>query len=526
MARLSPASIHRPIKREEAQKLVEGILSHKPHALSILDYGCGYGMWSQMLKQLSPGSHVTGIDCSSQAIMHAKGMVEGVALMTREEWDISEPEKTYDLIVVRDLLCWLSLSEATFYLLMLYPRLAPGGVLWANMYNWEKPEMRKPLLSKGGFSLDCVCTPNLFRSAVAETPLRDEYRLVQEDSTEFFCIVSKPEEMKWDTINVKSEVLPKDYYDRTPEHVRSYFVEVLRKQEQSKKEVPPILEKGVHTLSTTPSGLGDVCMLTAPWGVGQEASVWHYSQWWRDMQSFCHVADRNTSSRFVMADAWNRDFNLGSGHFLQRLQRLVVAEKDIQTVPRPQLTPASGVEHNPKQCVLHFEAGAHVGWQKRKIHPRAREIYRETFSALQKFIDDKSGNFGWSFVEVGRSFSGLRNVTHIGRPAFKDLWSLMCSSGWFIGIVSGPMHLAAAAGLRSVVILNFPEPEKIVLPTMVNRDQVEEEWLYPQNVHLHQDGGHPFCPKLSYCTLHMAVDGLLYPYWNPVFPEMIKSCPV
>ncbi len=134
----------------------------------------------------------------------------------------------------------------------------------------------------------------------------------------------------------------------------------------------------------------------------------------------------------------------------------------------------------------------------------------------------KQINFGWDFVEVGSTFSGLpaRDFT---KKALDETLRLMASAEWFIGIISGPYHLATALGLKVVCIVNFPSADSIYLPTLAPIDQVESEWFYPQNVHLHQEDGAPMVPKLSYDSLCRAVDGEVYPYWSDSYLGLIDE---
>jgi len=94
---------------------------------------------------------------------------------------------------------------------------------------------------------------------------------------------------------------------------------------------------------------------------------------------------------------------------------------------------------------------------------------------------------------------------------------------YFLGIVSGPMHVAAAYSCKSVVILNFPAARKIMLPTLVDTNQIESEWLYPQNVHIHQDNAGPLVPMISAETLHKAFNGEVYPYFKDTWLPLIHE---
>jgi len=85
------------------------------------------------------------------------------------------------------------------------------------------------------------------------------------------------------------------------------------------------------------------------------------------------------------------------------------------------------------------------------------------------------------------------------------------------------MHVAAALGIKSVVVINFPEPEKIYLPTLVSTGQVEEEWFYPQNVHLHQDGEGEQVKQATLQNFKRAFNGEIYPFWSDKYLPLIHE---
>jgi hypothetical protein len=104
----------------------------------------------------------------------------------------------------------------------------------------------------------------------------------------------------------------------------------------------------------------------------------------------------------------------------------------------------------------------------------------------------------------------------------EQLIEVVAQCGAFVGIVSGVMHLATALQLRCVVVLDFPHAAQVMLPTLKQVDQIEAEWLYPQNVHLHQCEEGPLCRRLSGENLERALAGELYPFDKAAqYAEMI-----
>jgi len=99
----------------------------------------------------------------------------------------------------------------------------------------------------------------------------------------------------------------------------------------------------------------------------------------------------------------------------------------------------------------------------------------------------------------------------------------MATGEWFLGIISGPMHVATALGLRGIVIINFPKPQKIFLPTVVSCGQIEEEWFPPQHVFLHQDGEGPLVKRSTFDNIKRAFNGEIYPFWNDKYLGLIHE---
>jgi hypothetical protein len=126
------------------------------------------------------------------------------------------------------------------------------------------------------------------------------------------------------------------------------------------------------------------------------------------------------------------------------------------------------------------------------------------------------------FYEVGAHFSGLDSVGNwTGLPLEQSIRN-MATCQYFIGILSGPLHLAIALGLK-VININFPAPSRIYLPVLKDIDLVETEWLYPQSVLLHQDGEGELVARFSLTNLERAINGDLYPYWSDRYLPLIHE---
>ncbi|PWI54424.1 hypothetical protein B5K03_09570 [Rhizobium phaseoli] len=170
--------------------------------------------------------------------------------------------------------------------------------------------------------------------------------------------------------------------------------------------------------------------------------------------------------------------------------------------------------------ILHFEPGSWVEWQRKHIHPRAREIYPSTLRAIQKFIFHRRDLV---FAEIGTSRSGLVGVSDWTGLSLETTIHQMAGCEYFLGITSGPLHLAAALGLKIVNIVNFPSATEICLPVLKDVDTIEAEWLYPHSIILHQEESGKFVKKLSFRTLQQAFDGELYPYFSDRYLHLINE---
>jgi hypothetical protein len=81
-----------------------------------------------------------------------------------------------------------------------------------------------------------------------------------------------------------------------------------------------------------------------------------------------------------------------------------------------------------------------------------------------------------SFAEIGSRFSGLEGVDDWTGLSLADTIVRMVSCEYFVGIISGPMHMAAALDLKIIAVINFPPPELLCFPVLKDIMLVESEW--------------------------------------------------
>ena len=276
-----------------------------------------------------------------------------------------------------------------------------------------------------------------------------------------------------------------------------------------------------YSLTNGPEGLGDCVLLTdMPFAANGPLGVHSHSSAWPAVEGLLRIGTGPYLDKWLRADVAYMTRDLGNGHLFQRLRRLYGLEPELR--PHGKLNRVSPIIK--KRVALHFDAGRHQAWQQEHIHRQARVVYPENLKMIQEWINSRPD---LEFIEFGSKSSGLEGVKScIGMELGLQL-RVIGTCEWFLGIVSGFMHAAAAYKCKSVVVLNFPAARKIILPTLIDTNLVESEWLYPQNVHLHQDNAGPLVPRLSIDTLKAAFDGEVYPYfkddWLPLIHEKVNS---
>lgn len=302
--------------------------------------------------------------------------------------------------------------------------------------------------------------------------------------------------------------------------------DVIRRFYASQPVLPrPRLDRPLRgfTACTRHTGLGDTLMLSAlPRSgarTGGTISIYAPGPSFAPLCAFNPFHDGQVGAYWAMSDLLLAGYDLGGGHFIQRLQRAWGLAPD----PAPQpcvVVPGRRIARG--RVVLHLGPGGadNLRAQRRLVHPRAREIYPSTREALQHFVH---AHRELQFYEIGEQYSCLDDVGDWTGVPLDTTIRRMATCEYFVGINSGPMHLAAALDLKIVTILNFPAAELLVLPALKQTGLIDVEWLYPQSVLLHQDNEGPLVPKFSLRTLEQAFAGEIYPYWSNGYLELIED---
>ena len=98
---------------------------------SVLDVGCGEGVWQPILQQLRPGSRYAGVD-ASEYVVRRFGKRRNIRLGTFGDLDAVGLADGYDLIVVCDVLHYLRAPELKRGLAVIAGRL--DGVAYLEAY--------------------------------------------------------------------------------------------------------------------------------------------------------------------------------------------------------------------------------------------------------------------------------------------------------------------------------------------------------------------------------------------------------
>jgi hypothetical protein len=188
-------------------------------------------------------------------------------------------------------------------------------------------------------------------------------------------------------------------------------------------------------------------------------------------------------------------YNWGGGHCIQRLQKSLGL--NVEKKPKPKIT------YDPKKKIsgkVFVHLSNNTDW-KRNI-PNSLE---------DENIEEVNNFFLLNGEYHPYYFNNDLNID--------DLISIMETCEYFLGIDSGPMHLAAAMDVKSVIIINDPQ-RLIYLPKIKECELPNAEWLYPQNVHLNRCGETELVPILSADNILKSISGLVYPYWSEKFLDL------
>lgn len=270
-------------------------------------------------------------------------------------------------------------------------------------------------------------------------------------------------------------------------------------------------------LVTLNIGLGDAVALTC---LTQQSSkklnIFSPNKHWQTLCKFNSALNPIGESKNYIRTEILELHNVGNGHIDQRLQRTLGLP--VQKLPKPYLHPTVPLNKKRNKVALHFSTGisAFDLLQHGFVNPRQLEDWAQ--KEILKFIDGSN----LEFVEFGmeQKFQHPK-VKDFTKTSVEDSINEMATCEYFMGLNSGFMSVAAALELKSVIIVNVPDVKDLYLPVIQECSAEDMNWLYPQNVHLHQNGENELVKKLSVVNIKKAFDGEIYPFWSHQFLDLI-----
>ncbi len=270
-------------------------------------------------------------------------------------------------------------------------------------------------------------------------------------------------------------------------------------------------------LITLNIGLGDAIALTC---LTQQSSkklnIFSRNKHWQTLCKFNSSLNPVCTAENYIRTELIELHDVGNGHIDQRLQRMLGLP--VQRLPKPYLHPTIQSIKKRNKVALHFSTGisAFDLLQHGFVNPRQLEDWAR--QEIFKFIDGS----GFEFVEFGMEQKFRHNkVKDFTGTSVEDSINEMATCEYFMGLNSGFMSVAAALDLKSIIVVNVPDVKDLYLPVIQECSAEDMNWLYPQNVHLHQNGENELVKKLSVANIQKAFNGEIYPFWSHRFLDLI-----
>lgn len=115
------------------QPFLEEIGQYLPPAGRVLDFGCGFGLFSLYYASLAEGRRMTGIDLDAARIARAQKSAAklGLANLRYEVGDVLawQPDAPFDAVYMLDVIHHLPAARVPEFLEKIGSFLAPGGIL-------------------------------------------------------------------------------------------------------------------------------------------------------------------------------------------------------------------------------------------------------------------------------------------------------------------------------------------------------------------------------------------------------------
>lgn len=513
----------------------------------VMDYGCGLGRVARALS--SRCAEVFLFDASPSMVSYANLVGVGAHNLhfgVIENPSIPLPGNYLHVSVVWDVFRHMEYADARLVVKNIADTTRPDGLIIASFPNVDSDNYRHAFDHE-----EFIYGPRRFRPwnfeliyslffnsgfFITDTHTADDFLIVAKKTsllipTGFEKGLKDVEEGRvTDMETVLSDVPPPTepeapaIVSQAASNVKDLIIKFYDTEPNHGGKTLPFFPQDNFMLINHPQGIGD-CMVLTPIpasaaAVNRKVSIYSASRHFRELMKYNPHYEDATHGFCVAAADLQAEYDLGGGHFIQRLQRAY--QLPVDKIPMGYLDQDRvAAVHQPRRVIMHFDPGPHAIWQRRWIHPRAREVYSESLDIIDQFVRRHGSNY--SFLEIGTKHSNRDGWDHRYDTDLREMIQLIAGSDYFIGIMSGPMHIAAALGVTSIVIINFPDADKIFLPTLKSIKQQEAEWFYPQNMHLHQDGEGPLVPKFTLDNLERAFRKEVYPFGSQDYLEMLPD---
>lgn len=256
------------------------------------------------------------------------------------------------------------------------------------------------------------------------------------------------------------------------------------------KRDKPFNIKGITNFA---NGLGDHIILTALGDTHQIKSELLLSI----NQEYLPFNDTDNPKEKVECISLLSQNDWGGGHCIQRLQKALGLKPEI--LPKPNLV-KDNVRLIEKKVFVHLENG--TDWKR----------------SIPNSLNEDLKNLVIDFFNENQEYTPYYFNNDLD---INSLIKTLSECEYFLGIDSGPMHVAAALGIKSIIIIN-DYTNNIYLPKIKECEIPNSEWLYPQNVHLNRVEANELVPLFSKENLKGAFGGKIYPYWKTEYLNILE----
>jgi hypothetical protein len=290
------------------------------------------------------------------------------------------------------------------------------------------------------------------------------------------------------------------------------------KDKSSKKELVDlshIKNSSELNLTTLNIGIGDAVIMTAFTNQNtKKLNIFSRNKHWQTICNFNSKLNTVQSANNYIRTELLEFVDIGNGHLAQRLQRALGI--NVELLPKPYLNLNNSYKKN--KIGLHFSTGLSAFDLSSKGYKNPRQLEENTKNEINNFIK----NSNYEFVEFGgeRIFE-FENVKDFTQKSIKDSIIELSECEYFLGLNSGFMNLAAALSIKSIIILNIPDVKNLYIPVIKEYGEDDTNWLYPQNVHLHQNGENELVKSSTEINIKKAINGEIYPYWSHDYLDLI-----